>query len=201
MSEEEKIEPIVDAVETPVPTVKSLSKEEIETINAGCREVLLQVLDFLKIEHALVTTEVSQSGSGEKLVLTCRWAYEYMPDGHMFKGNFFFQPGDKPDDARQIIAMQITLGINPLGAGYYIMADTMARFSHKDKDRNSPPEVFIRAVLSDMKKSGKISWMQASQALAEVIHLQKNIDETYGVDTAELMKQAGDAKKIQIAKR
>ena len=196
-------DPIEDA-QKPVEEVKpapSFTKEEITALNEGCKQTLIEVLDFLDIKYGLITTDVSQSGSGEKLVLTCKWAYEFMPDGKMFKGNFFFQRGDAPRDARQILAMQITLGINPLGQGYYIMADTMSRFHSEKEGRNAPPEVFVRAVISDMKKTGKIAWMQAPQALAQILHIEENINDIYGVDTGEIMKQAAAAKKIQIAKK
>ena len=190
-----------DILTPPPPPGKPLTGEEVKVLNEGCERVLREVLDWFEIEYALVTTETSQSGSGPQLQLNCKWAFEHMPSGKMYKGSFFFTPEDKPEDAKQIIAMQITLGGNPMGAGYYIMADAMARFGSPNPQRNSPPEIFVRAVITDMKKSGKISWMQAPQALAQVLHIEENINEIYGVDTGELMKQAGAAKKIQIAKK
>jgi hypothetical protein len=195
----------VGAQSTPeVKPFQSYTKEKIDELNAGCKAVLVQVLDFLEIKYGLITTDLSQSGSGENLQLNCKWAFEHLPDGKMYKGSFFFTKDDKPTDAKQIIAMQVTLGGNPMGAGYYIMADVMARHALPDANRNSPPELMVRAVIADMVKSGKISFMQAPGALAQVLHIEQNINEAYDINPLQAAQakamQAGKP-KIQIARR
>ena len=166
----------------------SYTKEELDVLATRCKAVLENVLLFLNIDFALCTTEVSQAGSGKELHFACKWAFENRADSKMSSGIFFFTPGDEPEEAKQVIAMQVTLALNPMGAGYYMMASVVQRFSLPDQKRNNPAELMIRAVLTDIRNSGKIPYIQAGNALAQILHLQENIDEAYDMNPLQAAK-------------